>query len=218
MRTAQWSRSWNGSQLVFKQGRVHLLPKSWDSSHLVSKVSLQCLLLASKLLNNRQLTNLKGPRKARKVLGLSKGAMTCVLYSARESETDERFPPVLQKHAVDNTVTFQLYCSQGWRISAFVFPTSKQLYAVSITTDRLLFNMRYILKTRPSRVVIRCHDELWVSWYFYSNSSITFGCVIKKDHIHFVGIFKMRPCWHLLQLWKYVRVWTSLPPSFVPLP
>lgn len=72
MRTAQWSRSWNGSQLVFKQRRVHLLPKSWDSSHLVSKVSLQCLLLASKLLNNRQLTNLKGPRKHERCLGLAK--------------------------------------------------------------------------------------------------------------------------------------------------
>lgn len=72
-----------------------------------------------------------------------------------------------------------------------------------------------IRKTQPSRVVIRCHDELWVSWHLCSNSSITLGCVIKKEHIHFVGIFKMSPFWHLPQLWKYVRVWMSLPPSFV---
>lgn len=203
MRVAQSSRFWNGSQLLFKRWRVHLLPKSWDSSHLAAKVT-QCLLLASKLLNNRQLTNLKGPRKVRKVLGLSKSALACVLYSARELETEERFPFVLQKHAMNNTMTLPLYCSQGWRISTFVFPTSTHgfwnLSAVSISTGRLLFNMHYILKTRPSRVVIRCHHELWVSWHLCSNSSITLGCVIKKEHIHFVGIFKTRPCWHLLQL------------------
>ena len=113
---------------------------------------IQCLLLARKLLNNRQLTILKGPKKARKVLGLSKSALACVLYSAsiKQLETEERFPFVLQKHAMNNTMTLLLYRSQGWRISTYVFPTSKRgfrkLSAVSISTGWLLFNTRYILK------------------------------------------------------------------------
>lgn len=61
--------------------------------------------------------------------------------------------------------------------------------------------------------MIRCHDELWVSWHLCLNSSITLGCTIKKVYIHFVGIFKIRPFWHLPQFWRQVRVRMSLPSS-----